>query len=127
MRIRDLIKELRRIPAADLLPNLKNWRLHTPEQHDTMRAVLAEVGYADAVLVRETPDGFQILDGHLRAETRPDAELPCLVVDVTDAEAHYILVTHDAVTRMADITTKLGPLLTELRTSVKEAQEYSLL
>lgn len=46
---------------------------HTPEQADAMRAVLAEVGFADAILVRETAAGYQIIDGNLRAETTPDA------------------------------------------------------
>jgi hypothetical protein len=32
MRIRDRIKELRRVPARDLLPNPKNWRSHPAAQ-----------------------------------------------------------------------------------------------
>jgi len=31
--------------------------------------MLAKVGYADAVIARETPDGLMLIDGHLRAET----------------------------------------------------------
>ena len=39
-------------------------------------------------LVRELPDGaFQIVDGHLRAETTPDSIVPVLVVDLDDEEA----------------------------------------
>jgi len=53
--IRDRIKELRRVRAKDLLPNPKNWRLHTKVQAAALRGLLAEVGYADALLARELP------------------------------------------------------------------------
>ena len=32
MKIRDRIKELRRVMASELSPNPKNWRTHTHEQ-----------------------------------------------------------------------------------------------
>jgi len=69
MQIRDRIKELRRVKASDLLPNPKNWRTHPVAQQDGLRTMLAKVGYADAVIARETPDGLMLIDGHLRAET----------------------------------------------------------
>ena len=82
MRIRDRIKELRRVPAKDLIPHPRNWRVHPQAQQDALRGILAEVGYADALLVRETEQGLQLIDGHLRAETTPDQEVPVLVLDV---------------------------------------------
>ena len=73
MQIRDRIRELKRVPAKDLRPNPKNWRTHPKAQQDALRGVLAEVGYADALLARELPDGgLMLVDGHLRAETTPD-------------------------------------------------------
>ena len=58
--------------------------------------MLAEVGYADALLARELADGtLMLIDGHLRAETTPDAVVPVLVLDVDEAEADKILLTHD--------------------------------
>src|SRR5437879_4882851 len=75
--IRDRIKELRRVRARDLRPNPKNWRRHPKLQADAMRGVLAEIGYADTLLVRELPDGtLMLIDGHLRAEMTPDVEVP---------------------------------------------------
>jgi hypothetical protein len=56
---------------------------------------LAEVGYVDALLARDTPDGLMIIDGHLRAETTPDMEVPVLILDVTEEEADKILATFD--------------------------------
>lgn len=102
MKLKDRIKGLERIPARDLLPHPRNWRTHPREQRDALRGILAEVGIADALLVRETPDGYQILDGHCRAEEAPDVEWPCLVVDLSDAEAEKLLVTHDPIGAMAE-------------------------
>jgi hypothetical protein len=102
MHIRDRIKELRRVRAADLRPNPRNWRLHPPAQQEALRGVLAEVGYADALLARELADGtLMLIDGHLRAETTPDAVVPVLVLDVDEAEADKILLTHDPLASMA--------------------------
>ncbi len=67
MRIRDRIRELRRVPANELLPNPRNWRTHPQQQADVLRRLLAEVGFADAMLARETPDGPMLID--LRCET----------------------------------------------------------
>jgi hypothetical protein len=64
---------------------------------------LAEVGYADALLARELPDGtLQLVDGHLRAETTPDAQVPVLVLDVDAAEADKILLTLDPLAALAE-------------------------
>jgi hypothetical protein len=81
MQIRNRIKALRQVRAADLIPNPKNWRKHPKAQADALRGLLAEVGYADALLARELPDGkLMLVDGHLRAETTPDSEVPVLVL-----------------------------------------------
>src|SRR5882672_5181602 len=94
--IRDRIQELRRVRARDLLPNPKNWRLHPKSQANALRALLEEIGYADALLVRELEDGrLRLINGHLRAEMTPDTEVPVLVLDVTDEEADKILLTFD--------------------------------
>jgi len=101
VQIRDRIKELRRVPASELLPNPKNWRTHPVAQQDALRGVLAEVGYADALIARETPEGLMLVDGHLRAETTPDATVPVLVLDIDEAEADLMLATLDPLAAMA--------------------------
>ncbi len=103
MPIRDRIRELRRVPARELQPNPRNWRTHPVAQRDALRGLLAEVGYAGALLARELEDGsLQLIDGHLRAETTPDAVVPVLVLDVSAAEADKILLTHDSVAALAE-------------------------
>ena len=103
MKIRDRIKELRRIKASELHPNPKNWRTHPQSQMDAIRGVLAEVGFAGAELARELPDGsLQLIDGHARAEIAGDAEVPVLVLDVSESEADKILATFDPLGAMAE-------------------------
>lgn len=99
--IKDRIKELRRVKASELLPNPKNWRTHPEHQKNALKAVLAEVGYADAVLAYETPKGLMLVDGHLRAETTPDNLVPVLILDITDEEADKILLTMDPLSALA--------------------------
>ena len=113
MQIRDRVKELRRVPLGELRPNPKNWRTHPAAQRDALRGMLAEVGYADALLARELPDGsLQLIDGHLRAETTPDAVAPVLVLDVSEEEADKILLTLDPLAALAGVeTTRLAELL----------------
>ena len=101
--IRDRIVELRRVKAADLIANPRNWRRHPQGQQDALRGVLAKVGYADALIARELPDGkLELIDGHLRAETTPDQELPVLVLDVDEREAKYLVATLDPVGGLAE-------------------------
>lgn len=102
MQIRDRIKELRRIRAGDLRPNPRNWRVHPQKQCEALRGILAEIGYADALLARELPDGsLELIDGHLRAETTPDAVVPVLVLDVDESEAAKLLALLDPLAGLA--------------------------
>lgn len=101
MKIRDRIKELRRVKASELLPNPKNWRTHPKHQRDALQGLLAEVGFANALIARETPDGLMLIDGHLRAETAPDSLLPVLILDVTEAESDKLLATLDPLAALA--------------------------
>ena len=118
MKIRDRIKEFRRVPAAELLPNPKNWRLHPARQQDVLRGILAEIGYADALLARETSAGaLMLIDGHLRAETTPDALVPVLILDLDEAEADKLLATLDPLAGMAETDkARLDELLAGVKT-----------
>ena len=114
---RDRIKELRRVPASELVPDPRNWREHPRYQADALRGLLEEIGFATAVLARETPEGdLMIVDGHLRAETAPDVEVPVLVLDVDEAEAGKLLATLDP---LAEMETRHEESLTALLEEVK--------
>lgn len=125
MKIRDRIRELRRVRACDLRPNPSNWRTHPVAQMDAMRGVLAEVGFAGAELAfpadGKGPEGnfadLMLIDGHARAEIAGDAELPVLVTDLTLEEAKKVLATYDPIGAMAEADTgKLDALLREVET-----------
>jgi len=118
LKIRDRIKELRRVKASDLIPNPRNWRTHPEKQLNAIRGILAEVGFAGAELAREMPDGsLMLIDGHARAEIAGDSEVPVLVLDVTEAEADKILATYDPIGAMAEAdTVKLDAVLREVQT-----------
>jgi len=101
MQIKNRIKELRNVRAAELIPNPKNWREHSNKQRDALRGILSDVGFADALIARETPEGLMLIDGHCRAELLPDQEVPVLVLDVTEEEANKLLAVLDPITAMA--------------------------
>ena len=100
--IQDRIKELRRVKASELLPHPRNWRQHPGAQRAALQGVLGEIGFADAVIVRETPEGLQLIDGHLRQDLMGEQQIPVLVVDLNDEEADKMLVTLDPLAGMAD-------------------------
>jgi hypothetical protein len=103
MLLRDRIKEFRRVASSEIRPSPRNWRTHPQGQRDALRGILAEVGIADANLVRELPDGsYELIDGHLRTEEYgPDNPVPVLVLDVTGEEADKLLATLDPLAAMA--------------------------
>lgn len=112
------------MPARELRPNPKNWRTHPKAQQDALRGLLAEIGFADALLARIDGDGSLILiDGHLRAETAADELVPVLILDVDEAEAAKILATLDPLGAMADADEeKLTALLGEIETGSAAVQ-----
>ena len=113
MQIKNRIKELRQVKASELLPNPRNWRRHPTGQADALRGALSEIGYADALIAYETPDGLMLIDGHLRAETTPDMEVPVLVTDLDESEASKLLATLDPLSAMAEADTETLKLLRE--------------
>ena len=125
MLIRDRVQRLERRRAGDLVPNPKNWRTHPKGQQDALRGILAEVGYADALLARELPDGsLMLVDGHLRAETTPDQEVPVLVLDISEAEADKLLLSLDPLAALAETNAvALDALLRDVDTGSEGLQQ----
>lgn len=104
---RDRVKEFRRVRASELRVNPKNYQGHTAEQRSAFRGVLAEVGFAGALLVREAADGvLELIDGEMRRDELGDAEVPVLILDVNEGEADLLLASHDEITRMAAVASE---------------------
>jgi hypothetical protein len=123
--VRNRIRELRQVRAADLVANPLNWRQHGEQQKAAMSGILAEVGIVDALLVTDNGDGtYAIVDGHMRAGLLPDAELPCLVLDLTPEEATKVLLTFDPIAAMADASAaNLDALLRQVEFGEAALQE----
>lgn len=117
--IRDRIKELRRIRAGDLHASPKNWRTHPREQVAALQGALREIGYADALLARELPDGsLELIDGHARQSLDENQVVPVLVTDLDEHEAARLLVTLDPLAAMAEAdTAALERLLGEVESA----------
>lgn len=124
MKIRDRIKELCRVKASRLRPHPNNWRTHPPAQQDALRGLLAEIGYADALLARQLPDGsLELIDGHLRAEITPEMEVPVLVLDLDEKEAAKLLALHDPLAELAGADRDaLAELLEQVQTESAAVQ-----
>jgi DNA modification methylase len=122
--VRDRTRELRRVKAGELRPNPRNWRRHPKRQREALRALLSEIGFADAILARELEDGsLEIIDGHLRQSMDPEATVPVLVLDVDEAEADKLLVTLDPLAGLAIADPEpLRALLESIETSSEEVR-----
>lgn len=122
--VRDRIVELRRVKAGELRPNPRNWRRHPKRQREALRALLSEIGFADAILARELEDGsLEIIDGHLRQSMSAEAILPVLVLDVDEAEADKLLATLDPLAALAIADPEpLRALLASIETSSEEVR-----
>lgn len=116
MNWKDRVKEFRRVPASELKANPKNWREHPPEQRKALGGVLDEVGIAGALLARETDDGLELIDGHLRTEMDDATEWPVLILDVDEAEADILLATIDPIGALAS---RNDAVLTDLIASIE--------
>jgi hypothetical protein len=123
--VRNRIRQLRLVRARDLVPNPKNWRRHPRAQREALRALIVELGYVDALLVRELADGrLMLINGHLRAQTTPDALVPVLLLDVSAEEADKILLTFDPLAAMAEADAqRIRALLETVRTDSDAVEE----
>ena len=115
--LRNRVVELRRVRAETLRPNPRNWRSHPPAQARALRAALDEIGFVGALVARPLDDGtLELVDGHLRAETLPDEELPVLVVDLSSAEADKLLALYDPLAAMAHTNAeRLATLMADIQ------------
>jgi len=118
MKIRERIKGLRKVKASLLRPNPLNWRKHPEGQANALRGIWAEVGNVAPVIARKLADGtYEIVDGHLRAETAGEETVQVLEVELNDEEMRKVLASFDAIGDLAERDQeKLDELLADLET-----------
>jgi hypothetical protein len=113
--IRNRIVEHVTVRAGDLVPHPYNFRRHPEEQREALRASLDEVGFARSLLGYRRADGrIQLIDGHLRAEMDPDLEVTVELLDVSDEEAHKLLLSLDPLAALAETDARVVAELAEL-------------
>lgn len=116
MKIKDRIKEFKRVKSSELAANPLNWRTHPDHQRKAFRGILDEIGIAGAVVAYQTSQGLRLIDGHLRKEEYgKDTPIPVLILDVTEEEANKLLATFDPISDMAGMNNEA---LNELLESV---------
>lgn len=102
--IRSRIVSVKRVRASDLEEHPGNWRDHPTAQVDTLRGVMNEVGDVGVLLAYKSERNggkVTLIDGHLRRGIAPDHEYFVAMTDLDDAEADYVLATHDPLAAMA--------------------------
>lgn len=91
------------------------WRGHPKPQLEALRGMLRKVGVAGALLVyrSERASGALVsIDGHGRKSLDSAHPWPCLLLDVSDAEADLLLATFDPLGALATVVReKLSGLL----------------
>ncbi|MDY7078645.1 MAG: DUF4417 domain-containing protein [Chloroflexota bacterium] len=87
------------IDPKTLTPNPANWRRHPQAQRDALEAVIADVGWAGALLYNEKTGN--LIDGHLRQEIDHDGPVPVLVGSWTEDQERLILATLDPIAALA--------------------------
>jgi hypothetical protein len=87
--------------ASELRRNPRNWRQHPEGQRSALMQLLGSVGFVGAGIGRDTPEGVELIDGHLRADIAEDSEMPVLIVDLNEKEAATVLATYDPLSALA--------------------------
>lgn len=111
------------IDPAELAVNGRNWRKHPPSQLHAIRDVVAEVGWAGALLFNERTK--RLIDGHARKELfEGKGPVPVLVGDWSEADEAKILATLDPLAAMAEAdASALDALLRDVQTSSAAVNE----
>lgn len=125
-QLRTRITGLEYLPARALQDHAGNWRVHPQFQTDVLKGTLQEIGIAGALLVYHSArqGGITTIDGHLRKALDPAQVWPCLMTDLDDAEADYVLASLDPLSAMAEADReKLGALLDDVSTHNAAVQQ----
>ena len=96
------VQRLEMVRSGGLTEDPRNWRRHSEGQRTALSSMLDRHGWADAVIARETADGYVLVDGHLRADLDPEEVIPTLIVDLDAQEAGEVLATLDPLASMAE-------------------------
>lgn len=90
-------------PASEFKFNPNNWRTHSSQQAETLKAILGEVGWVQRVIVNRVTGN--LVDGHARVaealKQGSNTPVPFVEVELTVDEELRVLATFDPVKEMA--------------------------
>jgi hypothetical protein len=92
---------LEHMPANQLRPAEPSFRDHPKRQRDAVSASIAECGFAAPLIARQTPQGPELIDGHLRAQLAGDKLIPVIFFECSDQTAHNLRLLLNATSEMA--------------------------
>lgn len=104
------------VPKGLLLPNPWNPNRMTAAMYDKALESIQTFGFIDPLTVRRQGLNFQIIDGEHRFRAGIDLgmyEFPCVIIDVTDAEAKKLTIVLNELHGQAD-PGKMGDLLADI-------------
>ena len=85
----------------ELADNPENWRRHPYQQIAALKDIIAEVGWAGALLYNERTK--RLIDGHARKKlAAKDGKVPVLIGSWTEDQERKILLTLDPIAAMAE-------------------------
>jgi DNA modification methylase len=84
----------------ELADNPENWRRHPTAQLTVLSDILAEVGWAGALLYNERTG--RLIDGHARKKIVKDRKVPVLIGSWTEEQERKIILTLDPIASMAE-------------------------
>lgn len=87
------------LDPRDLADNPANWRKHPSSQTKALKDVVAEVGFAGALLYNEATG--RLIDGHARKALFKGKKVPVLIGSWTEEQERKILATLDPLSAMA--------------------------
>jgi hypothetical protein len=109
------------VDAATLDDNPANWRRHSDGQLQALADVIADVGWAGALLYNETTG--RLIDGHARKKIAAKGDVPVLIGSWTEEQERKILATFDPLAAMAEADSEaLEKLLAEVETESEAVQ-----
>jgi len=124
--LKNRVKEMREIPAKNIMGAPFNFRTHPENQQEALAACIEDIGFTSPLIVFQTPDlpdeYVMMIDGHARQDLissriGPETLIPCIITDLDEAEARRALLTHDALGAMAQSDKdKLDALLRDMQT-----------
>ncbi|MEM4167768.1 MAG: ParB N-terminal domain-containing protein [Candidatus Caldarchaeum sp.] len=109
-------KTLAWLPVSELIPNDRNWRIHTEKQRKALIQAIKKLGWIAPLIVSKQTK--RILDGHLRFEIAKElgyTKLPCVLLDIDESQELLVVTTTDSIGSLAiPEFVFLGPILDEI-------------